>query len=71
MKKTVDHCNITVDELDCKLVLVFHCKHGQERKRESERERKRQKEKLKQRERKAGKEIMNDDILEHKLLCIY
>ena len=41
MEKTVNHCNIFVDELDCKLVLVIHCKHGEE----TESERKRQKEK--------------------------
>ena len=41
MEKTVDHCNIYVDELDCKLVLVFQCKHGEER---SEREGQKEKE---------------------------
>ena len=49
MEKTVDHCNISVDELDCKLVLVFHCKHGEER--EIERERERERETKRQRER--------------------
>ena len=49
MEKTIDHCNISVDELDCKLVLVFHCKHGEER--ESERNRDK-----KERERGRGTE---------------
>ena len=82
MEKTIDHCNISVDELDCKLVLVFHCKHGEERERESEREREkeRDKERDKNRERerdrmgnreKGRKKTMNDDILEKKLLCIH
>ena len=43
MEKTVDHRNISVDELDCQLVLVFHCKHGDEKERVRERERERKK----------------------------
>ena len=31
MEKTVDYCNTSVDELDCKVVLVFHCKHSEEK----------------------------------------
>ena len=38
MEKSVDHCHISVEELDCKLVLAFHCKQDEER--EGERERK-------------------------------
>ena len=55
MEKTVDHCNISVDELDCKLVLVFHCKHGEEREseREKDRKRKRHRERQRQREKKT------------------
>ena len=51
MEKTVDHCNIFVDELDWKLVLVFHCKHKkmEDKNREKERE--------KGREKNAGKEM--------------
>ena len=81
MEKTTDHCNIFVDELECNLVLVFHCKQGEEKEglRKREREIKRQRERQKQgekerereRERKAGKEVRNDDILEKKLLCIH
>ena len=76
MEKTVDHCNIFVDELGCKLVLVIHCKHGE--KKESEREKEKQKEKeteikeemeterdKKGKERKASKEIRNDAEVEH------
>ena len=39
IEKTVDHCNISVDELDCKLLLVFHSKHDEKREREREKER--------------------------------
>ena len=39
MEETDDHCNISVDELDCKLALVFLCKHGEEREKVRERER--------------------------------
>ena len=62
-----------VDELDCKLVLVFHCKHGEERDNEKEkRERRKQrkiqkqteKEKQKDKERGRQEKIRNDDILE-------
>ena len=75
----MDHCNIFVDELDCKLVSVFLFKHGKKRESEKERERKRQRESQKQKERKtererkrkAGKEIRKDDILKRKVLCIY
>ena len=78
MEKTVDHCNIFVDKLDCKLVLVFHCKHDEERMRVREREknkeedkdREKERESLRERKRNPGKEIMIDDILEKKLLCI-
>ena len=58
MEKTVDHCNIFVEELDCKLVLVFYCKHGEERKRmrEEEKERERDKERNKNGERKKETE---------------
>ena len=56
MEKTVDHGNISVDELDFKLVLVFHCTHDEERERVRQNEReKRQKQKQKQRERKRQK----------------
>ena len=51
MEKTVDVRNISVDELDCKLVLVFHCKHDDER----ETERERDKEKDRDKERHKGK----------------
>ena len=68
MEKTVDHCNISVDELDCMLVLVFHCKYGEERESERDRDgkkvrmRERQKQKKTERERKskASKETTND-----------
>ena len=69
MKKTVDHCNISVDELKCKLVLVFHCKHDEER--ESEKERQKEKETKREtktereKERKASKEIRNEAEVEH------
>ena len=49
VEKTADHCNISVDELDCKIVLVFHCNHGEER--DSERERQKEKETKRETER--------------------
>ena len=60
MEKTIDGCNISEDELDCKLTLVFHCRNGEERERVREcdkergknRERKRQKGKEKERQEK-------------------
>ena len=57
MERTVDHCNISVDELDCKLVLVFHCKHGEKRESEKERDRriKRQRERDRDRNRERQK----------------
>ena len=51
LEKTVDHCNISLDELDCKLVLVFHCKHGEEKEREKKREREKERERERERER--------------------
>ena len=68
MEKTVDHCNISVDELHCKLVLVFHCKYGEERKSERDKngkrvrikERQKQKKTEGERKSKASKETMND-----------
>ena len=54
MEKTVDHLNISVDELECDLVSVFHCKHGEEK--ESERERDRKKETERERHKSRQKE---------------
>ena len=55
IKKKVDHCNISVDELDCKFLLVFHSKHDQkgesERERETERERNKERDKQTEAER--------------------
>ena len=45
MEKTVDHCNISVDKLDCKLVLAFHSKHGEEKESVREREKERERDK--------------------------
>ena len=60
MEKTVDHCNKFVDEQHCKIVLVFPCKHDEEkereRERETERERKRQKEIQEQKERERERQ---------------
>ena len=56
MEKTVDHCNILVDELDCKLVLAFHCKHGEESERERETEKERYRDRERDKERQKGKE---------------
>ena len=85
MEKTVDHCYISVDELDCKLVLVFCYKHGEERviekkekdrKKERERqeqtERERERETKWEKERKAGKELKGRycEIIS-KFFCIF
>ena len=51
MEKTIDRCNISVDELGYKLVLVFHCKQREERERMKECD----KERGKNRERKRQK----------------
>ena len=56
MEKTVDHCNIFVDELDCKLVLVFYCKHGEERERVKEREREKERQTYKDRDKSRKRE---------------
>ena len=58
MEKTTDHCNISVNELDCNLVLVLHCKHGEERKSEREKDRKtkRQSERKRQRQTRTERE---------------
>ena len=57
MEKTVDHCNISVDELDCKLVLVFHDKNGEHRQSERERDRKRKRQRQRQRDRDRKRQI--------------
>ena len=63
-----------MDELNCKLVLVFHCTYSEERENERERDRKRKREREKQRQKqrerkgkkkKASKEIRNDEEVEH------
>ena len=60
-EKTIDCCNISLDELDCNLVLVFHCKRGEERERvrecdkERDKNRERKREKGKERERQEKK----------------
>ena len=76
-EKTVDHCNISVDELDYKIVGVFRCKHCEERQRERERktngqrdrerdtETKTERDTEREKERKASKEIRNDAEVEH------
>ena len=56
MEETVYHCNISVDEMDCKLLLLFHCEHSEEK--ESERERDRQKEKETEREQRRIQQFM-------------
>ena len=58
MEKTDNDGNIFLDELDCKLVLVFHCTNHEEKERgkEEERKRKKQSEKHKQRERNTERE---------------
>ena len=80
MEKTFDHCTISVDGLDCKLVLVFHCKcvekreRVKEKDRQKEKEMKRKRQRQKQREtkwekeRNVLKEIGNDTKVEHTLL---
>ena len=75
MEKTVDHCDISLNELDCKLVLVFHCKPGEERESERERDtererdrdrnRNRDREKQKEKERKNLFKIRNGAEVEH------
>ena len=50
-EKTVDHGNISVDELDCNLVLVFQCKLDDQRQSERERERETQRERETETER--------------------
>ena len=55
MEKTVDHCHISVDELDCKLVLVFHCKHGEGRKNKRERQKEKETKRDRDRDRKSQK----------------
>ena len=73
MEKTVDHRNISVDELDCgeERERVRERKKEKERERDKERDKTRGKERKKGKERKAGKEIRNDDILEQKHSCIH
>ena len=56
MEKAVDHCNIFVDELDCKPVLVFHCKHVEEKERVREREKEREKDKERDKNRKRDRD---------------
>ena len=83
MEKTVEHCNISVDEHDFKLVLVFLCKHIEERDRERQRKRKRERDKERDknknkvteteriRKRKAGEEKQGRMISLSENLCAY
>ena len=60
MENTLVHCNISLNELDSKFVLVFHCKNGEEwervREKDNEKKTKRETKTKRERNRKGKKE---------------